>query len=66
MQFWCVLVCSGGFFVGSGGSPVSSDVVLVCFGMLLVGSGEFWWVQVGSGAFWCSFGGFWLGSCGFW
>ena len=74
MSSGAVLVCSGvfwlffcRFWLGSGvfwWFLVSSDVVLVCSGRLLVDSGEFWWVQVGSGEFWCSFGV--LGFGGLW
>jgi hypothetical protein len=45
---------------------VSYGAVLVCYGGVLVGSGEFYWDIVGSGAvlvqLWCVFGGFLLGS----
>jgi hypothetical protein len=54
---------------------MSSGAVLVCFrvfcvlvssGVVLMGSGEFWWLLVGSGELWCSYGVFWWGACGFW
>jgi hypothetical protein len=45
---------------------VSSGAVWACCGGVLVGSGELWWVLVGSGEFLCSSGGFLVGSGEFW
>ena len=41
---------------------MSYGAVLVCYGGVLVGSGEFYWDIVGSGAVLVCFGGFLVGS----
>jgi hypothetical protein len=68
-ELWCSFGVVWGFMwllVNPGGFWWVLGAVLVCSGVVPVGSGEFWWVLVSSGTVLVCSGGVLVGSGDFW